>query len=367
MNQARGQKSPHKVAMLLSVIDLIQAGYIYSNKIVLDKQLKERFSEVFSQIKLPGDCDTPELPFFHLRSEGFWHIQYRDGIAAVSVTRFSKSKIDYAYLDDELFKILKSPISSIAIRDVLCTNLSDLSTRFARWLVETGRSESTAQKYVQAIRGSISNWLAQDADEAVLLSQAQSYSNLKQLANRARDLDEFKIRNERGNGMYSAALNSYEQFVCDLMQIDVQADISQLMNDEHLDATERSVMINARVGQGIFRKKLIDMWHGCAVTRYQNTQLLMASHIKPWRSSTNDERLNPYNGLLLTANLDKAFDLGFISFRNTGKILIASCLEKPQALGIDEDMSFAASRDHRCFLEHHRAVVFKGLSPCRYA
>lgn len=61
--------------------------------------------------------------------------------------------------------------------------------------------------------------------------------------------------------------------------------------------------------------------------------MLVASHIKPWRDSNNQERLDKFNGLLLLANLDKAFDLGFILFTDTGLVMISSQLEEPQFLG----------------------------------
>ena len=94
-------------------------------------------------------------------------------------------------------------------------------------------------------------------------------------------------------------------------------ELKQYINDQlrsQIDETQKSTLINARVGQGQFRKKLIDYWNGCAVTGFTDTRFLVASHIKPWRSSSDRDRLNEFNGLLLLPNLDKAFDLGFISF-----------------------------------------------------
>ena len=142
-------------------------------------------------------------------------------------------------------------------------------------------------------------------------------------------MDEFKIRDSRGKGMYSAALNHYHQFLADLSQVDVNADVRGVLSDKKLTETEKTILVNTRMGQGQFRSKLVDMWGGCAVTGYRNTQLLVASHIKPWRNSNNEERLDKFNGLLLVANLDKAFDLGFISFDDGGKVMISKYLERP--------------------------------------
>lgn len=363
MNQANGQgkKSPHKVAMLLAVMDLIKAGHIFENKIYLDEPLKERFSQIFEQLKTSDDRDTPENPFFHLSREGFWHIKFTDGVDPASVTRYVKKNIQYAYLDDELFELFKSPISVVPLKDALTENLSDLPELFRRWLLEIGKSEKTAKNYLQAVHGSISNWLAESDASLPLLHETRTWSQFSMLADKARQLAMFAQRDKRSNGRYSAALNSYQRFLADLTQQEVQADVQSILANEKLTSTERSVLVNARMGQGIFRKQLIDYWQGCAVTHYRNTLMLVASHIKPWRSSNDEERLSRYNGLLLLANLDKAFDLGFISFQDDGLIMISKHLEKPDVLGITEDMRINVCPEHRPFLDHHRYELFKAL------
>src|SRR6266487_316274 len=94
----------------------------------------------------------------------------------------------------------------------------------------------------------------------------------------------------------------------------------------NIDETERDAVIKSRVGQGRFRTNLIEMWGECSVTGCQVIDILKASHIKPWRFSTNTERLDLYNGLLLLPNLDALFDLGLISFKDSGEILISKRL-----------------------------------------
>lgn len=93
-----------------------------------------------------------------------------------------------------------------------------------------------------------------------------------------------------------------------------------------LSETERRSIIQSRLGQGIFRKSLIDYWHGCAVSDCEFSPLLRASHIKPWREASNAERLDHFNGLLLAPNLDAAFDAGYISFDCKGMIIISDTL-----------------------------------------
>lgn len=83
---------------------------------------------------------------------------------------------------------------------------------------------------------------------------------------------------------------------------------------EDMDETERETLIKARVGQGPFRDALISRWKGCSVTGCASLACLIASHIKPWSQCvTPAERLSAANGLLLTPNLDKLFDRGFIT------------------------------------------------------
>ena len=91
----------------------------------------------------------------------------------------------------------------------------------------------------------------------------------------------------------------------------------QLLEREIPDETEREVLAKARVGQGRFRADLVAAWRKgevCALTGLAIPEMLIASHIKPWRDSTNEERLDPMNGLLLVAHADKLFDRHLMSF-----------------------------------------------------
>ncbi|MBP2277006.1 HNH endonuclease [Sphingomonas sp. PL20] len=92
--------------------------------------------------------------------------------------------------------------------------------------------------------------------------------------------------------------------------------------------TEIERLVIQRVGQNIFRDALFAYWGGvCAVTGVSEPRLLRASHIKPWaQCETDGERLDVYNGLLLAAHLDAAFDAGLIAFEESGEILISDNL-----------------------------------------
>lgn len=127
--------------------------------------------------------------------------------------------------------------------------------------------------------------------------------------------------------------------------------------------TEREQLGLARLGQGAFRSALIGYWNGaCAVTGLDQIELLRASHIKPWRSASNPERLDLFNGLLLTPNLDAAFDRGLITFGGAGEAIFSPGLtaENRRRMGIDE-MPRLRRLDtrHQAYLEHHREHIFQ--------
>ncbi|MGN0240575.1 MAG: HNH endonuclease [Candidatus Weimeria sp.] len=127
---------------------------------------------------------------------------------------------------------------------------------------------------------------------------------------------------------------------------------------------EHLALVKTRVNQTEFRMRLIDYWNGqCAVTGCEKTDLLIASHIKPWRDcTTNKESISKYNGLLLTPNLDALFDAGYITFRNDGSIVISPQLSRAdkKILGITDEMKLKKiAEGHREFLEYHRNNIYR--------
>lgn len=136
-------------------------------------------------------------------------------------------------------------------------------------------------------------------------------------------------------------------------------DLQEIDDSKELSKTEKKNLVNCRIGQGSFRKDLIEYWNGCSVTQYQNTNTLIASHIKPWKNSTNNERLDVYNGFLLTPNLDKLFDKGYISFDDKGKIMISNALNNFEQLCVDKSMKIEIKNEHKKYLKFHRDSVFQ--------
>lgn len=129
-----------------------------------------------------------------------------------------------------------------------------------------------------------------------------------------------------------------------------------------LTDTEHEALIKARIGQGDYRNDLLAYWGGCAVTSCSVPQLLRASHIKPWRLASAAERLDPFNGLLLTPNLDLAFDHGLISFNDQGQILLSEDLDPDSACALNITPNLRLRQiepRHRLYLAWHRDYLFR--------
>jgi hypothetical protein len=124
--------------------------------------------------------------------------------------------------------------------------------------------------------------------------------------------------------------------------------------------TEREAVIKARVGQGNFRTDVIALWGSCAVTGCSLSKILVASHLVPWASCvTNQERLDPFNGLLLTPNLDRLLDRCLIAFNDDGSILLSKDLTSAElaALGVNEKSKLRFARPAMLpYLQRHRAL-----------
>jgi putative restriction endonuclease len=124
--------------------------------------------------------------------------------------------------------------------------------------------------------------------------------------------------------------------------------------------TEVERLVRQRVGQNKFRDAMLDYWGGaCAVTGIAIPEVLRASHAKPWAECESDtERLDVFNGFLLSANLDALFDRFLISFDEQGVLVIAPALKglDLQPLGITSGMKLRwVNSLHQSYLASHRA------------
>lgn len=139
--------------------------------------------------------------------------------------------------------------------------------------------------------------------------------------------------------------------------------IDKINETQTIPETERLQLVKSRIGQGIFRDRLILDCPICPITLVTDSRFLIASHIKPWRVSSNSERLDVKNGLLFTPTFDKLFDGGYISFSNRKELLISPFIEGHlrQCFNIQDGVTYPrlSLNGRGDFLEYHRTEIFK--------
>ena len=238
--------------------------------------------------------------------------------------------------------------------------IDDLST----WIKEnTTLSNTSVYKYTRAVNTISKEMLTRGVIPVSLfeMSMLQCDCYLPLILSDSH----FVAKNATGNNMYSNALKQFRMFRLSMPEESIEQDEIErsIIGYESMGETERTAIVKSRVGQGVFRKRLLEKYNNtCIVTGVSVTKLLIASHIKPWAVSDNDERLSEENGLLLTPTYDKLFDYGLISFTNQGKIITSTQLssEDRSKLNISTDIIFdlKTSVKMRENLDYHRDVVF---------
>lgn len=136
----------------------------------------------------------------------------------------------------------------------------------------------------------------------------------------------------------------------------------EIREDKSLGETERAQLIKARVGQGIYRKNVSEIEKSCRVTGTSDAKFLIASHIKPWAKSANQERLDGNNGLMLAPHIDRLFDRGYISFEDDGELILSKQL--PETVRLKWDVAqkiprVAFSETQVQYLNYHRDVLLR--------
>jgi len=137
----------------------------------------------------------------------------------------------------------------------------------------------------------------------------------------------------------------------------------KLQHDIEIPETTRLALVKARVGQGVFREEVSKVEKCCRLTGVEDSDFLVASHIKPWRDSDNHERLSGQNGFMLTRTPDHLFDKGFISFGDDGRLLYAPRVNRAALAKMnvpEEDTNVGRFSPKQVeFLRYHRKSVFK--------
>jgi len=125
-------------------------------------------------------------------------------------------------------------------------------------------------------------------------------------------------------------------------------------------------LVQSRVGQNQFRSKVIDACGGvCPFTNVNDVSLMNAGHIKPWAVSSDEERLDPNNGLLLTLTFDRLFNHGYISFTNKRELILSPLVSKRNAkllnlVGGAIIPIPALNAKRKTYMEYHRDMIYRG-------
>lgn len=175
---------------------------------------------------------------------------------------------------------------------------------------------------------------------------------------------QFAAKNKKGNNMYSNALKQFRYFTHSSSAVsDENIDYDSFIGTNIINKTDRESVVLSRVGQGQFRQALMKKYDGrCIITGIDHPSLLVASHIKPWAASTNEERLSVDNGLLLSATYDRLFDNGLITFDSSGKISLSSLIgeSNKKRLNLQSGTIFQIKPSNKTnhFLQYHSDIIF---------
>lgn len=151
-------------------------------------------------------------------------------------------------------------------------------------------------------------------------------------------------------------------FVSDKGKIDVSfaEEIDDEVDSIHLQGEEREAIVKIRVNQGVFREELIKKYGKCVLCGIRKKELLIASHIKPWKDSEPEEKVDVDNGFLFCPNHDKLFDNGLISFNDRGEIIISESLDEENRIyaNVRQGTTIELTEGNRKYLSFHRNEVF---------
>ncbi|MNH06941.1 hypothetical protein D3C79_663210 [compost metagenome] len=164
-----------------------------------------------------------------------------------------------------------------------------------------------------------------------------------------------KLTQETGVAVVERAQELEDLVECDAIE-------QVIRQDTELPPTEREQLVRSRVGQGLFRLRVLKVEKSCRITNVADERFLIASHIKPWKDCSNIERLDGHNGLILAPHVDKLFDRGWITFQDDGSLLVADTAKIViSAWGLADVVNAGEfSPQQRHYLAYHRSEVYKG-------
>ena len=137
-------------------------------------------------------------------------------------------------------------------------------------------------------------------------------------------------------------------------------EIEKCSSVENLVGKEKYALTKIRINQGAIRKNALKKYNSrCAICNMNAEELLIASHIKAWTDSTENEKGDVDNILLLCPNHDALFDKHYISFDAFGQIIISPQItsENQKLLNINTDMHIELSDKMKDYMDYHRKLL----------
>lgn len=128
---------------------------------------------------------------------------------------------------------------------------------------------------------------------------------------------------------------------CQLAMAALEKPATRLQDNPATDFSgrEKITIINARIGQQLFRKRVLDAYENrCCLTGLEEPMLLVASHIHPWKKSI-EHRLDPSNGLCLSSLHDTAFDRGLITFNEHLELVLSPRIKQLKSVMSEENFA----------------------------
>jgi len=175
-----------------------------------------------------------------------------------------------------------------------------------------------------------------------------------------------KLSSQNGETIFYTRL--FNDYLDSFGQTEHPADLlneeTLLQHDSTLTEDEKLQTVRARVGQGKYRKKLLEECPFCPITLVSDDRLLIASHIKPWAHSDQFEKTDPKNGFMFTPTIDYLFDQGFITFEDNKRMVVSPWLSNATVtrLNLKPKSIYPKlpSEDREKYLGYHRSNIFKG-------
>lgn len=137
-----------------------------------------------------------------------------------------------------------------------------------------------------------------------------------------------------------------------------------VLGAQPLSSADRQIIARSRgIAQRVFRGNLFRLWNGaCAVTGVREPLALKACHVKPLAVANTEEKIDPFNGILLVPNLDALLTKGLISFREDGTVMVSShwAADDQRLMHVTPDLHLRqAFREAQPYLAYHRECCFR--------